>query len=56
MTVFRGRLPEIEQVRIMRILQAFDDLVQLGFIKNRLGEIKNLGMQIRVESTLLLSK
>lgn len=26
-----GRLPEIEQVILRRILQAFDDLVQLGF-------------------------
>lgn len=37
-----GALPEIEHLSIKRILAAFDDLVQLGFVKNRLGEINSL--------------
>ncbi|PIR61817.1 MAG: hypothetical protein COU66_01905 [Candidatus Pacebacteria bacterium CG10_big_fil_rev_8_21_14_0_10_44_11] len=43
----RGALPEIEHLSIKRILQAFDDLVQLGFVKIRLNEIRSLEKAMR---------
>lgn len=42
-----GRLPEIQIKGIERILQAFDDLVQLGFVKNRLNEVRSLEKSMR---------
>jgi hypothetical protein len=40
-----GALPGIEPLSIKLILQAFDDLVALGLVKNRLIEIQSFKLK-----------